>query len=672
MGPRPSPPGIPSPPQPSTTRPVRILLACAGEPRSGTVIGGLEEAQPGASIRRITTTTALDDALRAADADLAIVADSLDATTVQLCSRIVAAQPGLPVLVLSRELGAEEVAAVLEAGAWDVLNDERGVRLRHAIARALRQAEDRRIAETVLGERHERRRMEGELRLLDAALNAAANAMVITDHAGSIVWVNPAFTALTGYEWDEAIGRNHRDMVKSGAHDPAFYEGLWKVIAGGEVWRGEMINRRKDGTRYHEAQTITPVRDASGVITHYIAIKRDLTERRQLEAQFRQSQKMEVIGQFAGGVAHDFNNLLTVIHGYARFMTGDPSAGAEGQNGHLDEIIKAAERATQLTRQLLAFSRRQVMETSTFDVNELIVHLGKMLQRLIGEHIEVRVPGGREPLLVTADRGQIEQVLMNLAVNAKDAMPAGGVLEFHTTAVDAGGEGPLPDAAKAGSYVAIAVADSGTGMSEEVRARVFEPFFTTKPPDKGTGLGLSTVYGIVTQSGGHVLVSSQPGSGSTFTVFLPRASRPAERTPAPAAAPQPKPHGGDEVVLLVEDEEPVRMLAGTLLKRAGYSIVEATRPSEATQVFDRLEGGVDLLVTDMVMPGGTGAELFLALVEKRPGLRVVFMSGYPEDPALESILSQPGTTFLAKPFTAERLMRTVREVLDREPLPPLR
>jgi len=201
---------------------------------------------------------------------------------------------------------------------------------------------------------------------------------------------------------------------------------------------------------------------------------------------------------------------------------------------------------------------------------------------------------------------------------------------------------------------------------------MFEPFFTTKPPDKGTGLGLSTVYGIVTQSGGHVLVSSQPGSGSTFTVFLPRASRPAERTPAPAAAPQPKPHGGDEVVLLVEDEEPVRMLAGTLLKRAGYSIVEATRPSEATQVFDRLEGGVDLLVTDMVMPGGTGAELFLALVEKRPGLRVVFMSGYPEDPALESILSQPGTTFLAKPFTAERLMRTVREVLDREPLPPLR
>jgi PAS domain S-box-containing protein len=517
----------------------------------------------------------------------------------------------------------------------------------------------------------ERRRIERELRLLDAALNAAANAMVITDRAGSIVWVNPAFTALTGYSSDEAVGRNHREMVKSGAHDPAFYEGLWKVIAAGEVWRGEMINRRKDGTRYHEAQTITPVKDGTGTITHFIAIKRDLTERRQLEAQFRQSQKMEVIGQLAGGVAHDFNNLLTVIHGYARFMASDEGGRDDAQAGHVDEIIKAAERAAQLTKQLLAFSRRQVMETSTFDVNELIGQLGKMLQRLIGEHIEVRVPPAHERLLVTADRGQVEQVLMNLAVNAKDAMPTGGVLEFRTSIVDAGADGPLPDAAKAGSYIAIAVADTGTGMSEEVRARVFEPFFTTKPADKGTGLGLSTVYGIVTQSGGHVLVASQLGTGSTFTVYLPRASQPADSTtPKPAATAQPKPHGGDEVILLVEDEEPVRMLAGTLLKRAGYSIVEATRPSEATQVFDRLEGGVDLLVTDMVMPGGTGAELFLTLIEKRPGLRVVFMSGYPEDPALETILSRPGTTFLAKPFTAERLMRTVREVLDREPLPP--
>ena len=651
------------------TRPVSIILVCAGERRQVAIRDALAQAQTAASITPINTTAGLDAALPSAD--LVILADSLETTLVRLCSAMSAVHPQLPIIVLSPALEDDDVAALLEAGAWDVLDDERGARLRHAVARALRQADDRRIAESVLRARDEHdRELVSERRLLDAALNAAANAMVITDRAGSIVWVNPAFTALTGYGWDEAIGRNHRDMVKSGAHDPAFYEGLWKVIAAGDVWRGEMINRRKDGTRYHEAQTITPVRDASGAISHFIAIKRDLTERRQLEAQFRQSQKMEVIGQLAGGVAHDFNNLLTVIHGYARFITGDAGGGTEGHNGHVDEIIKAAERAAQLTKQLLAFSRRQVMETSTFDVNELIGQLGKMLQRLIGEHIEVRVPSARERLLVTADRGQLEQVLMNLAVNAKDAMPAGGVLEFRTSLVDAGADGPLPEAAKAGPYVAIAVSDSGTGMSEEVRARVFEPFFTTKPPDRGTGLGLSTVYGIVTQSGGHVVVSSQLGSGSTFTVFLPQASKQAERTPVPVAPPQPKPHGGDEVVLLVEDEEPVRMLAGTLLKRGGYSVVEATRPAEATQVFERLEGGVDLLVTDMVMPGGTGAELFLALIEKRAGLRVVFMSGYPEDPALESILSQAGTTFLAKPFTAERLMRTVREVLDREPLPP--
>ena len=479
------------------TRPVSIILVCAGERRQLAIRDALAQAQTAASITPINTAAGLDAALPSAD--LVILADSLDTTLVRLCSAMSAVHPQLPIIVLSPALEDDDVAALLEAGAWDVLEDERGARLRHAVARALRQADDRRIAESVLRARDEHdRELVSERRLLDAALNAAANAMVITDRAGSIVWVNPAFTALTGYGWDEAIGRNHRDMVKSGAHDPAFYEGLWKVIAAGDVWRGEMINRRKDGTRYHEAQTITPVRDASGAISHFIAIKRDLTERRQLEAQFRQSQKMEVIGQLAGGVAHDFNNLLTVIHGYARFSPVTPAAGRQGQNGHVDEIIKAAERAAQLTQQLLAFSRRQVMEPSTFDVNELIGQLGKMLQRLIGEHIEVRVPSARELCSCTADRGQLEQVLMNLAVNARDAMPAGGVLEFRTSLVDAGADGPLPEAAKAGPYVAIAVSDSGTGMSDGgPRPRMFEPFFTTKPPDQGTGLGLSTVYGIV-------------------------------------------------------------------------------------------------------------------------------------------------------------------------------
>ena len=308
------------------TRPVSIILVCAGERRQVAIRDALAQAQTAASITPINTTAGLDAALPSAD--LVILADSLDTTLVRLCSAMSAAHPQLPIIVLSPALEDDDVAALLEAGAWDVLEDERGARLRHAVARALRQADDRRIAESVLRARDEHdRELVSERRLLDAALNAAANAMVITDRAGSIVWVNPAFTALTGYGWDEAIGRNHRDMVKSGAHDPAFYEGLWKVIAAGDVWRGEMINRRKDGTRYHEAQTITPVRDASGAISHFIAIKRDLTERRQLEAQFRQSQKMEVIGQLAGGVAHDFNNLLTVIHGYARFITGDAGGG---------------------------------------------------------------------------------------------------------------------------------------------------------------------------------------------------------------------------------------------------------------------------------------------------------------------------------------------------------
>jgi len=507
----------------------------------------------------------------------------------------------------------------------------------------------------------ERKRVESELRLHSAALNAAATAMIITDREGAIVWVNPAFTTLTGYSASEALGRNPRALFGSGVHDQRFFADFWTTILDGRVWRGEMINKRKDGSQYHEAQTITPVTDVSGAITHFIAIKHDLTAERQLEAQFRQAQKMEAIGLLAGGVAHDFNNLLTAILGYGQLLTVE--VPADELRAHAGEIVSAAGRAAALTRQLLAFSRQQVMEASVVDVNALIADVGSMLRRLIGERIELTIHPAEGLDRVRADRGLLEQVLMNLVVNARDAMPSGGRLDIHTANVELEADTLSPAlGVTPGAYVVIAVTDTGIGMSDELRTRIFEPFFTTKPREKGTGLGLSTVFGIVAQSGGYVSVYSEVGQGSTFKVYLPRCA-----DGAPAASPPPQPHarGGSELVLLVEDDETVRALARVILERAGYRVFVAAKPAEAERVFDDLRAGVDLLVTDMIMPGGSGTELFQTLLSRRGTLRALFMSGYPENSALDRFGPLPRTSFLPKPFTGRQLVNAVRAVLDR-------
>ena len=367
----------------------------------------------------------------------------------------------------------------------------------------------------------ERKRTEEELLLKSAALNAAANPIVITDRDGTILWINQALSSLTGYSAREAIGKNPRALFKSGAHDQAFYRRLWDTLLAGEVWSGEITNRRKNGTLYPEKLTITPVKDARGETMHYIAIKRDLTEERHLQAQFLQSQKMEAVGRLAGGVAHDFNNLLTVIFGYSDILLQGLEPGPLHEAAQ--EVRRAGERAAGLTRQLLAFSRKQTLVPEVLDLGDVVSGLSTMVERLIGEDVKVSVvvsPGlGR----VKADRGQLEQVVMNLAVNARDAMPKGGSLIFELQNVE------LDDAYTAthaevepGPYVLLAISDTGTGMDAETQKRIFEPFFTTKEAGKGTGLGLSTVYGIVHQSGGAIDVYSEPGRGTTFKVYLPR------------------------------------------------------------------------------------------------------------------------------------------------------
>ncbi len=402
--------------------------------------------------------------------------------------------------------------------------------------------------------------------------------------------------------------------------------------------------------------------DAAGRPVRGVGIAMDVTERRTLEAQYHQAQKMEAVGRLAGGVAHDFNNLLTAILGYCELLLADLGPGDPRRDDIL-EIQKAGETAAGLTRQLLAFSRKQIIEPALLDLNEVIGGMRGMLGRLIGEDVEValELAPGLAPVL--ADRGQLEQIVLNLAVNARDAMPRGGKLTIETRGVELdGGYARLHRGVEPGSYVGLGVSDTGTGMSPEVQARLFEPFFTTKEPGKGTGLGLATVHGIVTRIGGSIGVYSEVGRGTSITVYLPQAASAEETIRPPPPAPRPRPSG--ETVLVVEDSDALRELTRRMLEQQGYEVLLAADAGEAREQFER-SASIDLILSDVVLPGDSGPELARGLVERRPGLKVVFMSGYTEDAITHHGVLEAGVAFLHKPFTSEALARKVREVLDR-------
>jgi two-component system cell cycle sensor histidine kinase/response regulator CckA len=507
----------------------------------------------------------------------------------------------------------------------------------------------------------ERKRAEEARARLATAIDQAAESIVITDTAGAIQYVNPAFERITGYSQAEAIGQNPR-LLKSGKQNAAFYEHLWATIAAGQVWQGRLVNRKKDGSFFTEEATISPVRDESGAIVNYVAVKRDVTRELQLEEQYRQAQKMEAVGRLTAGVAHDFNNILTAINGFSELMSLELAPDHPLQ-ASVQKVLGSGQRAAGLVRQLMAFSRKQIVQPEVLDLNAVLANVDKMLRRIIGEDIALQTIPAPGLWLTRADPVQVEQVILNLAVNARDAMPEGGKLTIETANVtldEAYAAGHL--GAQPGEYALLAISDTGIGMNEEVKSHLFEPFFTTKELGRGTGLGLATVYGIVKQSGGDVQVYSEAGVGTTFKVYLPRVG-PAAPPPAPPPA-RPEMPAGRETVLLVEDDEGARELARRVLGGLGYTLLEAKDGQEALRLAADYPDTIHLLLTDVVMPGMGGTVLAEQLARSRPDLKTLYMSGYTDNAIAHHGVLDPGIAFLQKPFGPMELARKVRAVLN--------
>jgi len=565
--------------------------------------------------------------------------------------------------------GREHHALIMRTGQMIEIDEERTLtngekQYFHVVKTPVRDLDGKIIGtQGILIDITQRRQAEELTRRLATAVEQAADDILITDAQGTIQYVNPVFEATTGYTRQEVIGQNPR-LLKSGKHDATFYKRMWEVLTCGEVWSGRIINRKKDGTLFEEDATISPIRDSSGKIVNYVGVRHDVTREVALEAQLRQAQKMEAIGHLAGGVAHDFNNLLTAIHGNASLLL-DTQLESREKLECAAQIVEAAERAATLTRQLLLFSHKQAMQPINLDLNEVVTQITKMLQRILGEDISLTSNYGANLPAIRADTGMIEQVILNLAINARDAMPKGGrlIISTGTEMTQAKTPGQNPDDPPR-LHVWLEVTDNGCGIPPEILPHIFEPFFTTKPVGKGTGLGLATVYGIVQQHHGWITVNSKVNQGTTFRLCFPAAiGTDARKKITAAKSPLPR---GSETILIVEDELPVRTMVNNLLQRCGYTTLQAESGVTALKIWQEQKDRIQLVLTDIIMPDGmTGYDLARQLHAEKPQLKIIFTSGYSGDVVDKRLALIEGVNFLQKPYTPSKLAETLRKNLNR-------
>ena len=565
----------------------------------------------------------------------------------------------VPFIIVSGTIGEEVAVAAMTRGAADYLLKDRLTRLGPAIRRAMAQARLRKIralTEDALRESEERFR---------EVVQNIEEVFWMTDLEGTeMIFVSAAFEKIWGrtcaslyaspQAWMDAIHPDDRERVSQAT----------ATQQAGNPHTEEYRIIRPDGSIRWISNRASPVRNAAGVVYRIAGVAEDITLRKELEEQYRQSQKMEAIGQLAAGVAHDFNNLLTVIQGNASLMLMGNAAGSSIAE-QAQQIVQAAERAASLTRQLLLFSRKQVMQASSLDLNAVVGNMTRMLQRILGEDVALRADYSPGLPPIHADTGMIEQILLNLAVNSRDAMPSGGTLTISTSTeiLDENQAQQHPEA-NPGPHVCLSMSDTGCGILPEILPRIFEPFFTTKEVGRGTGLGLATVYGIVNQHHGWTAVTSEAGKGTTFRIFFPvAATAPAGTAPARKAATLP---AGKETILLVEDEPALRMMVGRVLEQCGHTVLSAVSGVNALEIWQEHRDDIHLVLTDMVMPGGvSGRELASRLIAEKPGLKVIYTSGFSADLAGKGMSLNDGVNFLQKPWDLQKLVGTVRACLDR-------
>ena len=628
--------------------PLRLLLVEDSEDDALLLIRELVRAGFEPRAERVDTAAAMQRALDREEWDLVVGDYSMPQFGGAAALELLRARGvDVPFVIVSGTIGEERAVAAMRAGARDYVSKGNLKRLVPVIERELREAAGRR----------DRLRAEAAYSTL---VQHAPVGIYRSTPAGRFLSANNALVRMLGYESAEQLLA--LDMARDVYADAAERQRLLErdSYSDREYDEVEATWKRKDGQRLTVQLSVRAVRDETGRVAFYETFARDITERRQLETQLLQAQKMEAVGRLAGGVAHDFNNLLTVIMSYSDLLLEDLPTDAPDRED-VAEIRKAAVAASSLTRQLLAFSRQQVLQPRVLDVNEVIAGTEKLLARLLGE--DVRLTTTLSPKLgaVKVDPGQLEQIIMNLAVNARDAMPLGGRLSIETGNVDLDEEyvrgHPL---AHPGRYVMLAVSDTGVGMDAATQARIFEPFFTTKEPGKGTGLGLATVYGIVKQHGGSIWVYSEPGHGTSFKIYLPRVD---EAVPAKEAAPS-ETIRGSETVLISEDVDAVRAVARQMLERQGYTVLDAPDGESALKLVGQYTGVIHLLLTDVVMPDLSGRELATRLAAVRPSVKVLYMSGYTDDAIVRHGILEEGIAYLQKPFTPDTLARKVRAVLD--------